>query len=886
MKPRPTLSRNLAGLLFCLLTFVASSFSAQIAQPLHSGLTGTVQDPTGAIISGANVQLTLADGKPVSSATTDSTGKFQLAQPAPGNYTLTITLSGFSSLVRALHVTTAALPPFAITMNLASVATDVTVNADQDLAITDPDANADSASVTADDMKSLPIFDADIVATLSAFLDVGAAGEGGTSLIIDGVESKTVGVSPSAIERVNVNQDPYSAQYRNPGRGQVEIITKSAADHFHGEFSFTYRNAALNAENYFATSNPASQRRIYEGFLTGPVLGFSKKPIPHTAFLFSLTRREAYNLAQIDATQLPVPTLAVNVPAPQLSTNLTFKVSHDYNDHHSAYLLYRFNRGSMINQNIGGQVLQSAGFNVFNYDMDVTYHDDLTLSANKLNQFNILFERNLDRYANNVNATQYIVNGVATFHGGAENEYYTENNPNLSDIFSWTLPTHIPQQLKFGIQLPNQGRRIIEDETNRYGTYTFANFAAYQAGTPSSFSIQTGPTRFQTVYSQPGAFFLDQIQLTPNLTVVPGVRYDYQDAIPGTKDAIEPHLSVAYVLDKTSGLVVRTGGAIYMRRVGVNIGQQIARYSRPNELSLLNTSNPCFPISAACNPAAGQVPSLFNYAPNIKAPMQGYFGLSVERNITKQSTITLGYNGYRGWHTLRSIDVNAPLPPFTSSVRPNPNYSQSLQLNSGGYQKTDGLSLNFRGRITSAFSGNLQYTWQHADANTQWSTFSPQNQYRPNDEWARTDFDQRQRLSVFGTIYPDKPFTLGVGYYAYTALPYTITTGTDDYHTGLFNARPAGVARNSLNGGGNQDLQVRLGYTHKLRAFQRVAVVPAGAPPAEATPQTISFSISSFNTLNHPNFEDYIGVITSPAFMHPTTAAPPRRLQLSASYTF
>ncbi len=871
----------LCALLLGFSGFATARLRAQIAATRSSNtVQGTVQDPSGAIVPGAQIQL-LRNDKMVARGTTDETGRFRLTQISTGDYILKATLPGFSTLTRPLHVSGEPVAALSLTLSVADVSTNVNVNADTDVALADPTTNADATTLNSDDMKDLPIFDADIVSTLAAFLDVGAAGEGGTTLVIDGVESKTVGVSPSAIERISVNQDPYSAQYRNPGRGQVEIVTKSAEDHFHGEFSFTFRDNALNANNYFATTKPASQRRIYEGYLTGPVYlpfgGLSKSVVPHTAFLFSLTRREAYNLEQVDAAVVPVPTPPQNVSTPQFGTNLTMKVSHDYNDHHSGYLLYRFNRLSSHDPNIGGQTQQSAGYSTFAFDMDLTYHDDYTLSANKLNQFSLLFERNMDRTVSSVQAPQIVVEGVATFNGGANDQYNTENNPNLSDIFSWTLNTHIPQQLKFGIQVPNQGRRILEDNTNRQGTYTFASLAAYQAGTPTAFSVQTGASRFQTVYSQPSAFFLDQIQLTPRLTVIPGLRYDYQDAIPQTKNGLEPHLSFAYVLDKDHGLVVRTGSAVYIRRVGVNVGQQIARYSNAAERNVLITSNVSYPISPAVEAAAP--PSLFNYGPNLKSPVQAYYGLSIEREITKKSTLTVGYNGYRGWHALRSIDANAPLPPFASTARPNPKYAQEAVLDSGGYQKTDGMSVSYRGRVGDVVSGFLQYTWQHADADTQYSTFFPENQYAPNNEWSRIDSDQRQRLSLFATLYPDKPFTLGVGFYNNTPLPYTETTGTDDYHTGLFNARPAGVPRNSLNAGSFQDLQVRLGYTLKLAPLYKDNA-------GKDTPQTVVFAISSFNTLNRVNFENYDGVVSSPQFMQPTTANAARRLQLSVNYSF
>jgi outer membrane receptor protein involved in Fe transport len=401
----------------------------------------------------------------------------------------------------------------------------------------------------------------------------------------------------------------------------------------------------------------------------------------------------------------------------------------------------------------------------------------------------------------------------------------------------------------------------------------FASLAAYEAGTPTKFTLQEGQSRFLTHFDQPGAFFQDQIQVTPRLTVTPGVRYDFQNALPGTMDAVLPRLSVAYVFDKKHGLVVRVGSGMYMRRVGVNIGQQLARYQYAAERSLLITSDLCYPITN-CNSLAAQPPSLFNFEPNLKAPMQDYFSLSVERQVTKKSTLTIGYDGYRGWHALRSIDINAPLPPFTSAVRPNPNYAQILQQQSGGYQKSDSLGVSYRGRISNKFSGFMQYTYQHADANTEFSTFIPENQFNPNAEWSRTNFDQRHRFSFFGTLYPDKPLNLGVGFYANTATPYSITTGADNYQDGLTNARPAGVPRNSLNSGGYQDVQLRLGYTFKVR------------PARKDQSPTIGLSLSSFNTLNRVNYGGFVGVVTSADFMKPTTASDPRRLQLAASYNF
>lgn len=893
----PTPRIQLVLSLLCALLPGASRLRAQ-ALP-GPAVTGRVQDTTGAIIPNARVELQRLNGSILSFTQTDSAGNFSLALPVSGpageNDHLTVARPGFEPLVRTLHL--ARTPPAAITLvlNPATVDTTVDVNAGEAVAMADPDNNQDAATISTDDMKTLPILDGDVVATLSAFLDAGAAGEGGASLIVDGVEMKTAGVAPSAIDRVSINQDPYSAQYKQPGRGQVEVVTRSNSDKFHGSANLSLRDSIFDATNYFATSKPPDQRIAFEGFLSGPI-----KPFRNTTFLSSglVQHQNAYEQIVANKGTDPItgqPITPGNVLSAWRNYNLTTKVAHQISDRHSAYLLYRFFDTMRTNRNTGGLNLASAGYTQYNFDMDITFHDDIAFASNKFNAFSILVERNIDRQVSNTQFPSVVVQGAFQGGGAQADQLQTENNPNISDIVSWSVgggahPTH---QLKFGLQFPNLGRRVLEDTTNRQGTYTFgavpnctptspadthcSPLMSYASKSPTTFTIQQGQTRFLTHYDQPSAFFLDQIQATARLTITPGVRYDFQNALPNTKDAILPRLSFAYLLDKDHSMVLRTGAGLYMRKVGVNLSQQLARYQNAVERSLLITNitqTGCYPDMTTCYALAAQPPSLYIDEPNLKAPFQGFFGVSIEREVTKKSTLTIGYEGYRGWHALQSVDINAPLPPFTSSARPNPNFSQVLEQRSGGVQRSDSMVVSYRGRISNVFSGFLQYTYGHADSNTQWSDFIPQNQYKPNDEWSRSDTDQRHRANLIGTFFPDKPLTFGFGVYAYSAAPYTITTGKDDYYTGVLNARPAGVPRNSLNGGSFQDFQTRVTYTRKLR------------PRLKDASPTMAFYVQTFNALNRANFEDYVGVITSADFMHPTSASNPRRFQLGVSYNF
>ena len=84
-------------------------------------------------------------------------------------------------------------------------------------------------------LDSLPVFDNDFVATMSQFLDAGSIGNGGVTIVVNGMEVSALNVSASAMQQIRINQDPYSAEYSRPGRGRIEILTKPGSQQYHGE---------------------------------------------------------------------------------------------------------------------------------------------------------------------------------------------------------------------------------------------------------------------------------------------------------------------------------------------------------------------------------------------------------------------------------------------------------------------------------------------------------------------------------------------------------------------------------------------------------------------------------------------------------------------------
>src|SRR5205823_4859667 len=103
----------------------------------------------------------------------------------------------------------------------------------------------------------------------------------------------------------------------------------------------------------------------------------------------------------------------------------------------------------------------------------------------------------------------------------------------------------------------------------------------------------------------------------------------------------------------------------------------------------------------------------------------------------------------------RSRDANAPIVPPNPSLsvdypRPNLNYGQIQQIESGGRTLLNAFDLSFRGKAGHWFTGQVQYTLARFDGNTGGINAFPQNQYDPNDDWGRSDQDRLQRFNLMG----------------------------------------------------------------------------------------------------------------------------------------
>jgi hypothetical protein len=295
---------HLAGALAFLVMLLAGATSLHAQLSTQATITGTVTDPSGAVVSGATVTLTDDATKVATVTRTNSDGDYIVPDLGVATYTVAITKKGFKTYTVSgveLH------PTETVTVNatlaVGAETQNVTVNAvSSEVETTTPEVSAD---VSSEEVSTLPMNGRNYQA-LAVMMPGVTASSQGTSLgtggrstssvlsingldvsrsfyVLDGVWNENTGnmtansvvPNPDSLEEVRVLQNNFSAQYSLLGSSVIIAQTKSGTANWHGTAWEFLRNNDLNSKNYFSTTIPAYHQNIFGYNASGPVY------IPH-----------------------------------------------------------------------------------------------------------------------------------------------------------------------------------------------------------------------------------------------------------------------------------------------------------------------------------------------------------------------------------------------------------------------------------------------------------------------------------------------------------------------------------------------------------------------------------------------------------------------------
>ncbi len=841
-----------------------------------SSITGVVLDPSGAAITQGDVTLLGTKGAVLARTATDKVGAFRIDNIAPGKYTLEFHAEGFRDAHLAAAVTNKRFSPIRVVLQISVETENVTVatGINVPLVSTETSENQNNNAIDRDALDRVPVFDQDYITTMSRFLDDNAIGTNGVSLVVNGIEANGPGVTPSAIQEVKINNNPYSARFSRPGRARLEIVTKSGTPTYHGSMNFMFHDSVFDAANAFATlGKPPERRQYYEGSITGPIR-HSKR----TSFLLSLDEDLLDQQDIVDANAISAAEsygfgpFAQTVPNPTHHFFGSGRIFHDLANGDQFWIGYSYEHRSAENQNVGGTTLPSAATDTrfLEHEINISYLHQF--SPHWLNQLRFLVGH-YDSAVTSINPDAQInISGLFTVGGAQADSRRTEYHFDGTDFATYASGKH---QVSFGIDIPDISRRGLDDFTNRAGTYASPVWPP-TAATPATYLVQTGQGHVTFLERVLCAFVEDNIRLRSNLSVYLGVRYYFQNYFHDDPDNFAPRVSFAYAPSDKSKTVIRGGGGVFYDRTGPSPIGDLLHFNGVN-LQRFIVETPQYPVLPS--ELAGTPTSLVTLDPRSRMPFTLQYSIGIEQQVTAKSTFSAVYIGNRGIDSFRSIDANAPVNGNIS--RPNPALGQVREIQSEGSLKGNALELTFRGKPSKYFSGQIQYTLSRTDNNTGGITYFPANSYDPSADWGRSDNDRLHKFDLLAATQPTKYFTLGVALSAYSGKPVNITTGGDDNHDGILNDRPPGVPRNSMAGPGLVDLDLNLSHDFPLSKAKKEARV-------------LSISLNSFNVLNHPNYLTYIGVLPSCSkaptclseFGKPVAAQPPRRMQLDVQFKF
>jgi hypothetical protein len=835
-------------------------------------ISGTLLDPTGAAIVNAQVSRLGSGDKALAQVTTDHSGSFRFDHLDTGNYILDFHAEGFRPTRVNLNLTAKRQTPMRVTMQIAVLNESITVATGDSapLVSIESSENQNANTIDRNALDRVPVFDQDYITTMSRFLDDNATGTNGVALVVNGIEANGPGVTPSAVQEVKINNNPYSARFSRPGRARLEIITKAGTPNYHGSLNFLFRDSVFDATNVFAIVKPHERRQYYEGSVTGPI-GHSK----HTSFLLALDEDLQDQQGIVDPTALAAAESLGFGAIPQTVANPTHhffgsgRIFHDFANGDQFWIGYSFEHRSVENQNVGGITLPSAGTDTHFLEHEINVSDLHQFSPHWLNQLRFLVGHFDNSVSSISGAPQLAVSGLFTAGGAQADSRRTEYHFDGTDFATYASGRH---QLSFGIDIPDISRRGLDDFTNRAGTYTFASSVDFAAATPTTYLLQTGQGHVVFVEKVISGFIEDNIRLKPGFSLYLGTRYYWQNYFHDEPHNFAPRVGFAYAPTAGGKTVIRGGAGVFYDRSGPSPIGDLLHFNGVNLLRYI-ADQPLvsYPISPL---ALAQVPtSVVTLDSHARIPYSMQYSIGVERQVTAKSTASAVYIGNRGMDSFRSIDANAPILVGGNYVRPNPTLGQDRQIQSEGYLKGNALELTFRGKPSKYFSGQVQYTLSRTYNNTSGITFFPANSYDAAADWGRSDNDRLHKFDLLASSQPTHYFTFGAALSLYSGKPVTITTGADDNHDGIINDRPLGVARNTMPGPGLINLDLNLSHDFALSKKKKESKV-------------LAVTLNSFNILNHPNYVTYVGTITSPLFGLPVAAQPPRRMQLDLQFKF
>ncbi len=280
----------------------------------NGSISGTLKDPSGAVVSGATLMLTNTTLKSEYKAISDGQGFYSFPTLPVGHYELAIEATGFQVQTKTnLAVDTDAAFTVDAVLALAKNSESVTVEGTGTAVEVQVDTVATHLGelLTGSQMRALPlngrsytdllpiqpgvspvstlmpnsVIMAGVTGGLSPSgdlnpgnLSIDGQRESSNGFLVDGIDVQehmnggtSIVANLDSIDEFRVLTNNFDPEYGNYNGGVVTVITKSGSDSFHGNVFEFLRNTVLDARGYFDPSRPVFRQNQFGGTIGGPM---------------------------------------------------------------------------------------------------------------------------------------------------------------------------------------------------------------------------------------------------------------------------------------------------------------------------------------------------------------------------------------------------------------------------------------------------------------------------------------------------------------------------------------------------------------------------------------------------------------------------------------